>query len=133
MGSVTNGCSSPVFPSPLNFLENKAFFHKKSFCNLIISNKSSGRNGIFCKISGTGVGEDPGKTSKSRTEDYNTAMKNMMRNPYEYHHDLGKFFMIPFQFHLYSLHLFVLIDGFEFMGTFFFGMVCYLFIFLLVL
>jgi len=23
-------------------------------------------------------------------EDYNTAMKRMMRNPYEYHHDLGK-------------------------------------------
>ncbi|KAL6653336.1 hypothetical protein ACP70R_008914 [Stipagrostis hirtigluma subsp. patula] len=25
----------------------------------------------------------------SRMEDYNTAMKRMMRNPYEYHHDLG--------------------------------------------
>lgn len=25
----------------------------------------------------------------SRTEDYNTAMKRMMRSPYEYHHDLG--------------------------------------------
>ncbi|KAM0920345.1 hypothetical protein ACQ4PT_007573 [Festuca glaucescens] len=24
-----------------------------------------------------------------RMEDYNTAMKHMMRNPYEYHHDLG--------------------------------------------
>ncbi|CAI9091848.1 OLC1v1026947C1 [Oldenlandia corymbosa var. corymbosa] len=28
-------------------------------------------------------------TSRSRMEEYNLAMKRMMRNPYEYHHDLG--------------------------------------------
>ncbi|KAK4433546.1 Phosphoglucan phosphatase LSF2, chloroplastic [Sesamum alatum] len=27
--------------------------------------------------------------SRSKMEEYNIAMKNMMRNPYEYHHDLG--------------------------------------------
>lgn len=91
MGSVGNGCSSPVFPSAVKSLENEAFFHKKSFCNfMIFKNKSSRTNGICCKMSGAGVGEDPGKTSKSRMEDYNTAMKRMMRNPYKYHHDLGK-------------------------------------------
>lgn len=107
MGSVTNGCSSPVFPSPLNFLENKSFFHRKSFCNLIISNKSSRRNGIFCKISGTGIGEDPGKTSKSRMEDYNSAMKNMMRNPYEYQHDLGKFLHDPISIPSFTAYIYL--------------------------
>ncbi|KAL7107522.1 hypothetical protein ACP275_06G059800 [Erythranthe tilingii] len=29
------------------------------------------------------------RSSKRSTEDYNLAMKKMMRNPYEYHHDLG--------------------------------------------
>ncbi|KAF3327384.1 phosphoglucan phosphatase LSF2 [Carex littledalei] len=29
------------------------------------------------------------RSSSNRMEDYNTAMKRMMRNPYEYHHDLG--------------------------------------------
>ncbi|CAL1371748.1 unnamed protein product [Linum trigynum] len=28
-------------------------------------------------------------SSRNRMEEYNTAMKRMMRNPYEYHHDLG--------------------------------------------
>ncbi|KAL6642029.1 hypothetical protein ACP70R_020210 [Stipagrostis hirtigluma subsp. patula] len=30
-----------------------------------------------------------GAEGSSRMEDYNAAMKRMMRNPYEYHHDLG--------------------------------------------
>ncbi|RXH94731.1 hypothetical protein DVH24_024415 [Malus domestica] len=29
-------------------------------------------------------------SSKNTMEEYNTAMKKMMRNPYEYHHDLGQ-------------------------------------------
>jgi hypothetical protein len=32
------------------------------------------------------------RSSNNKMEDYNTAMKRMMRNPYEYHHDLGSFF-----------------------------------------
>uniref|UniRef100_A0A0E0CJ10 Tyrosine specific protein phosphatases domain-containing protein n=1 Tax=Oryza meridionalis TaxID=40149 RepID=A0A0E0CJ10_9ORYZ len=42
---------------------------------------SRSHSGVFlCRSSTTG---------SSRMEDYNTAMKRMMRNPYEYHHDLG--------------------------------------------
>ncbi|CAH2054124.1 unnamed protein product [Thlaspi arvense] len=49
---------------------------------------------VSCKISGSGVGENPGPkgvslSSKNKMEDYNTAMKRLMRSPYEYHHDLG--------------------------------------------
>ncbi|XP_010543685.1 PREDICTED: phosphoglucan phosphatase LSF2, chloroplastic [Tarenaya hassleriana] len=49
---------------------------------------------VSCKVPGRGVGENPGRngsslSSKSGPEDYNTVMKRMMRNPYEYHHDLG--------------------------------------------
>lgn len=54
------------------------------------------RNGcgmIRCSSSGGGVGEDLKTGSREAprriVEDYNTAMKRMMRNPYEYHHDLG--------------------------------------------
>lgn len=32
------------------------------------------------------------RSSSNTMEGYNTAMKRMMRNPYEYHHDLGLFF-----------------------------------------
>ncbi|XP_066359555.1 phosphoglucan phosphatase LSF2, chloroplastic-like [Miscanthus floridulus] len=41
--------------------------------------------GVFlCRSSSTA-----GAQGGTRMEDYNTAMKRMMRNPYEYHHDLG--------------------------------------------
>ncbi|KAL6905754.1 hypothetical protein ACP4OV_003355 [Aristida adscensionis] len=44
-----------------------------------------GRAGaIVCRSSATA-----GSGGSSRMEDYNAAMKRMMRNPYEYHHDLG--------------------------------------------
>ncbi|KAL4373777.1 hypothetical protein AHAS_Ahas05G0115700 [Arachis hypogaea] len=54
---------------------------------------------ICCKkLSESGIDEKKHKPSTSNTaaskskdgmEDYNFAMKRMMRNPYEYHHDLG--------------------------------------------
>ncbi|EOY20063.1 Dual specificity protein phosphatase (DsPTP1) family protein isoform 1 [Theobroma cacao] len=55
---------------------------------------NGGCTGIFCKVSESGIGGNPTNSkvsvrSKNRTEEYNTAMKRMMRNPYEYHHDLG--------------------------------------------
>lgn len=28
---------------------------------------------------------------RSKMDEYNVAMKRLMRNPYEYHHDLGQF------------------------------------------
>ncbi|CAD6268523.1 unnamed protein product [Miscanthus lutarioriparius] len=48
--------------------------------------RSHRRNlGVFlCRSSSTA-----GAQGSTRMEDYNTAMKRMMRNPYEYHHDLG--------------------------------------------
>ncbi|BAT15575.1 phosphoglucan phosphatase LSF2, chloroplastic [Oryza sativa Japonica Group] len=45
------------------------------------SQRRRSSSGVFlCRSSTTG---------STRMEDYNTAMKRMMRNPYEYHHDLG--------------------------------------------
>jgi len=41
--------------------------------------------GLFLCRSSSTAGAQGGR----RMEDYNTAMKRMMRNPYEYHHDLG--------------------------------------------
>ncbi|XLR00213.1 hypothetical protein HN51_054975 [Arachis hypogaea] len=52
----------------------------------------------YKKLLESGIEEKKHKTStsntsafksKDRMEDYNFAMKRMMRNPYEYHHDLG--------------------------------------------
>ncbi|KAK9683623.1 hypothetical protein RND81_10G154100 [Saponaria officinalis] len=54
--------------------------------------------GIFCKFSGEGIEEKQPisnnnstiiKSKKNRMEEYNNAMKKMMKNPYEYHHELG--------------------------------------------
>ncbi|KAG7624774.1 Phosphoglucan phosphatase LSF2 [Arabidopsis thaliana] len=71
--------------------------NEKSSCFTSINKKSSldlrfPRNlaGVSCKFSG----ENPGTngvslSSKNKMEDYNTAMKRLMRSPYEYHHDLG--------------------------------------------
>ncbi|KAK1265550.1 hypothetical protein QJS04_geneDACA017050 [Acorus gramineus] len=48
---------------------------------------------ICCKMSQSEVKENPKNSrssyNKSKVEEYNVAMKRMMRNPYEYHHDLG--------------------------------------------
>ena len=40
---------------------------------------------LLCRSSSAAAGAG----GSGRMEDYNTAMKRMMRNPYEYHHDLG--------------------------------------------
>jgi hypothetical protein len=51
-----------------------------------------GRTGIHCKLSGVEdnpTGKNLSLSSTNRMEEYNIAMKRMMRNPYEYHHDLG--------------------------------------------
>ncbi|XP_054789286.1 LOW QUALITY PROTEIN: phosphoglucan phosphatase LSF2, chloroplastic [Prosopis cineraria] len=48
---------------------------------------------IFCGLPDSGTEKNPASrmasNSKNRVEEYNIAMKKMMRNPYEYHHDLG--------------------------------------------
>lgn len=59
---------------------------------------------ISCKLPESGTEDNPTVTgkrvhkNKDRMEDYNVAMKRMMRNPYEYHHDLGLF-------HLFTLFI----------------------------
>ncbi|KAK6932931.1 hypothetical protein RJ641_035825, partial [Dillenia turbinata] len=66
------------------------------FDDEIISSKESLRNQpiafnkqypVFCKLPDSPEVEPNPKVSRS--EDYNSVMKRLMRNPYEYHHDLG--------------------------------------------
>ncbi|KAH7548273.1 hypothetical protein ACOSQ2_032680 [Xanthoceras sorbifolium] len=96
-------CLSSVLTSPL---DNEVFFMVKkkpnTTSNLMASSNSKGHfkvNRVSCKISENQIEEGNHPTSsssskvsfktKNKMEDYNTAMKRMMRNPYEYHHDLG--------------------------------------------
>ncbi|KAH7654040.1 Dual specificity phosphatase protein [Dioscorea alata] len=94
MGSVANGWISPAFPT---LVGDEGSFKEKHRRSLVMASpRNSLKHGILCKISGSGtMGENtPGKVQAGvsngrKIEDYNTAMKRMMRNPYEYHHDLG--------------------------------------------
>nr|AFK39769.1 unknown [Lotus japonicus] len=60
---------------------------------MVPSNISVRLSKICCTLSESEIEENPtsksAPKSKDRMEDYNTAMKRMMRSPYEYHHDLG--------------------------------------------
>ncbi|KAJ7965124.1 Phosphoglucan phosphatase [Quillaja saponaria] len=94
MGAVSNSCFSSVFIAPLendDFLKQRK---KKSTYNFMDSNKKFVSFGkIYCKQPESGIEEKPtsqrASSSNNRMEEYNIAMKKMMRNPYEYHHDLG--------------------------------------------
>ncbi|XP_073043062.1 phosphoglucan phosphatase LSF2, chloroplastic isoform X1 [Primulina eburnea] len=85
MAGVINTClfSRP----PLQITSNK---NKSKFTSCFIKFPC-----MFCKFSGNETESNqpsrmvPRITSKNKMEDYNTAMKTLMRNPYEYHHDLG--------------------------------------------
>lgn len=94
MGSVSNGwfCSSSVLNKFIAPIENKRV------CNFVASiSKNALKSGkIYCKLPETessGIQQNPTKgrpsSSGTKMEEYNVAMKRMMRNPYEYHHDLG--------------------------------------------
>ncbi|XP_073043071.1 phosphoglucan phosphatase LSF2, chloroplastic isoform X2 [Primulina eburnea] len=86
MAGVINTClfSRP----PLQITSNK---NKSKFTSCFIKFPC-----MFCKFSGNETESNqpsrmvPRITSKNKMEDYNTAMKTLMRNPYEYHHDLGQ-------------------------------------------
>ncbi|XP_043726137.1 phosphoglucan phosphatase LSF2, chloroplastic [Telopea speciosissima] len=88
MDAVTNGFFSTVLRIQH---ENEFSSKKRLFCSSMVSRKSSRINRVSCKVSGGGIEDNPTRTSSSGTkmEEYNVAMKSMMRNPYEYHHDLG--------------------------------------------
>lgn len=84
------GSKSSIFSLTSHFREiEKSSRHKPS-----IDPRRFPRNlGVSCKISGNGAEEKNGVSlsSKNKMEDYNTAMKRLMRSPYEYHHDLGTY------------------------------------------
>ncbi|GFQ04398.1 phosphoglucan phosphatase lsf2 chloroplastic [Phtheirospermum japonicum] len=81
--------SLPLLNSPLH---NTCLFFspsKQKQADPIWSpNNSSKFPKISCRPS-EGAQGFPTSSSKGKMDDYNTAMKKMMRNPYEYHHDLG--------------------------------------------
>lgn len=80
----------PTIPSLENGIKTKKLVTNLSF-------PASVKTGIRCTLSGDGIEEKPSSNStitipkKSKMEEYNAAMKNMMKNPYEYHHELGQF------------------------------------------
>ncbi|KAK7821921.1 phosphoglucan phosphatase LSF2, chloroplastic [Quercus suber] len=96
MGSIGNSMFSySVLKAPL---ENKKIFMNSACYSFVsISKSSSSLRKINCQLPETLSGIQQHnltskKASNSKTnkmEEYNIAMKGMMRNPYEYHHDLG--------------------------------------------
>lgn len=94
MGAVGKCFYASLFTPPFEtdvFAKQKKI---KSACNLVAPNKPFKLYKISCTISESGVDQNPTSSksmssSKNRMEEYNVAMKRMMRNPYEYHHDLG--------------------------------------------
>ncbi|ERN05405.1 phosphoglucan phosphatase LSF2, chloroplastic [Amborella trichopoda] len=89
MATLTNTCSL-MLPTSLKALEKKdlGFSRKNPFswrCDSMEDRVKFGQ--ILCKQFGSKT-ENP-RNSQSKIDEYNTAMKRLMRNPYEYHHDLG--------------------------------------------
>ncbi|XAR71875.1 hypothetical protein NMG60_11018319 [Bertholletia excelsa] len=89
----------PILASPLECVGNssnkrRVFLKSTSIGSVVIGSKNySKSSNISCKFSRSDIEENPTSNwvsnPRSRTEEYNVAMKRMMRNPYEYHHDLG--------------------------------------------
>lgn len=92
--NICFGSSLFITPAAENVLLNKKnnFF---SYNHVLVSNNSSPRLlKICCGLSESEIGENPRsriltKPKINKMDEYNIAMKRMMRNPYEYHHDLG--------------------------------------------
>uniref|UniRef100_A0A7C8ZZ53 Protein-tyrosine-phosphatase n=1 Tax=Opuntia streptacantha TaxID=393608 RepID=A0A7C8ZZ53_OPUST len=95
MATLANTCLSLFQAVPSLENDMKIKVPGTNFCRLGWKAPTlKSRTGIFCTLSGEGVEEKSIRNStmtesKDRTQDYNTAMKRMMRSPYEYHHDLG--------------------------------------------
>ncbi|PIN02553.1 Dual specificity phosphatase [Handroanthus impetiginosus] len=83
--------SSPLQTTALFFSSSK----QKIKPSLWASNNSFKYSKISCRLPENMNETDNSKqgvslsNSRSKMEEYNMAMKKMMRNPYEYHHDLG--------------------------------------------
>lgn len=77
----------PLISSPLR----RVWTEERSNClayGRTFSNDGT-KNAGFSRASESSSGALRSDTKGNRMEEYNTAMKRMMRNPYEYHHDLG--------------------------------------------
>ncbi|KAJ0801806.1 putative protein-tyrosine phosphatase [Helianthus annuus] len=85
--------SSSSFTFASSPFDNKTLLHKKPQFNPILNPKTPNPTSTSCKTTQNEIDETP-QSNKNQSptthkmEDYNTAMKRMMRNPYEYHHDL---------------------------------------------
>lgn len=84
--------SSSVLPPPIQS-DNETCL--SSYNLLRVPIKSSKLNKISCTMPESEIKENYTKNgssgrSSSKMDEYNRAMKTMMRNPYEYHHDLGE-------------------------------------------
>ncbi|GAB2299404.1 Phosphoglucan phosphatase lsf2, chloroplastic [Dionaea muscipula] len=91
-----NSCFSPISSSSSSSLSieiTATSEHKLGSLLMDSRPKTYSRSSIriYCKQPESGIRCDVSSSSgsKSRIEEYNIAMKRMMRNPYEYHHDLG--------------------------------------------
>ena len=87
MASVGNSSFSSVLIAPL---EKDVFLKKvkKSSCNCVMgTNNSLKSNKVYCGLPECGIEKKPtsntASNSKKVVEDYNTAMKRVMRNPFE--------------------------------------------------
>ncbi|KAK7410826.1 hypothetical protein VNO78_01962 [Psophocarpus tetragonolobus] len=97
MGTVSNIGFPSVLRVPLDTQLLSKQMKNKSSCALMVPlppnpNYSVSLTPICCKLSESEIEENPITTPskpKDRMEHYNIAMRTMMRNPYEYHHDLG--------------------------------------------
>ncbi|KAL2558289.1 Phosphoglucan phosphatase LSF2 [Forsythia ovata] len=96
MGGVGKSClylSSHPFPSTFLLISSTNTKNAVSACNPTWASKNSFKlTKISCKLPESEIEANKGVSTSSpkrKMEDYNTAMKRMMRNPYEYHHDLG--------------------------------------------
>lgn len=102
MEALSNIRSPSLLTAPLDSqVLSKQRKHKSPHSFMVPSNISVRLSKICCTLSESEIEENPtsksAPKSKDRMEDYNTAMKRMMRSPYEYHHDLGQFLFISFQ------------------------------------
>ncbi|KAJ1429781.1 Tyrosine specific protein phosphatases domain [Sesbania bispinosa] len=91
MGTVSNIGFPSLLRVPLDTKLQRN--HKSPSSFMVPPNYSVRLSQICCKLSESGIEENPtskrASKSKDRMEEYNIAMKRMTRNPYEYHHDLG--------------------------------------------
>ncbi|PON79036.1 Dual specificity phosphatase [Parasponia andersonii] len=92
MEAVGNSCFTSVFIAP----HETVVLKKKNACpynHVMVSKNSSRSIKIHCKLPESEIEENPRSQivtkSKNKMEEYNITMRRMMRNPYEYHHDLG--------------------------------------------